>query len=134
MTDLTVTPAKVGRVDPQRDETITLIGAAIITAGQPVYQNSSGRADLADASLAGTAGIRGIAMNSGGIGQAITVLKRGGVEGYDLSGVAYDGIVYLSDTAGALADAPGTVSTTVGRVIGASDNDISKYLYVDLTY
>lgn len=134
MADLTVTAAQVGMLDPQKCETWNFRAGATITAGQAIYQNSSGRGDLADASVAGTAGFRGIALNGGGAGQAITVLKKGAVYGFGVSGLAYDLEIFLSDTAGALADAAGTVSTHAGRVVSVSDNDATKVLYVEASW
>lgn len=134
MADITVTAANVGRAYPDRDEAFDLIAAETITAGQIVYQNSAGKAALADGSATGTAQVRGIALNGGRAGQAIAVLKRGWVEGFAITGLAYDARVYLSDTAGALADAAGTVAVTVGRVVGATDGALTKLLYVDCNY
>lgn len=131
MADITVTAADVGRLDPQEDDVVSLLAAATITAGQLVYQNSAGKAAVADGSAAGTAQVRGVAMNGGGAGQSITVLRRGAVGGFTLTSQAYDSRVYLSDTAGAAADAAGTVSAVIGRVFGSTDKDVTKYLYVD---
>lgn len=131
MADLTVTAANVGMVFPDEAEHFTFIAAATITAGQVVYQTSAGKVNLADANGSGTRQARGIALNGGGAGQAISVLKRGHVSGFALSGVAYDGIAYLSDTAGALADAAGTLRVPVGRCVALADASLTKALYVD---
>jgi hypothetical protein len=133
MADLVVTEAKVGVLFPLKAEIHTMIAAVAITAGQAVYQDSAGKADLADASAAGTAGMRGIALQSAGIGQPINVLKRGHVEGFTIA-QAYDAPLYLSDTAGAIADAAGTVSYLVGIVVGLTDKDITKAVFIDLSW
>lgn len=134
MADLTVTVSKVGMIDPEDSEVITLLAAVAITKGQGVYQNSSGKAALVDGSSAGTAQFRGVALETVGAGTAVSILKRGKCDGFTLSGVAYDGRVYVSDIAGALADAAGTVSVVVGRVVGLTDSVVTKVLYVDADY
>lgn len=134
MADLTVTAANVSRAYPDTDETFDVIAGAAITEGQPFYIDSNGEAQLGDASAAGTAQIRGIALSAGQAKQVISAIKRGWLEGMGISGLAYDARVYLSDTAGSLADAAGTVSVTVGRVLPATDSDRTKLLYVDLDF
>lgn len=129
MADLAVVAAEVGMTDAQKSHTISMIAAAAITAGQVVYMDANGKADLADASAAGTAGARGIALRTVAAGEPVTVLAEGEVEGFTIS-QAYDAPIYLSDTAGALADAAGTVSVLVGNVSAASDKDLTKLLYV----
>lgn len=133
MADVTVTAAQVGLVDPDQAETYQAIAAATITAGQAVYRDTAGKVDLADASVAGTAETRGIALNGGGAGQAISVCRRGQLYGFDLSSQAYDAPIYQSDTAGALADAAGTVSNEVGLVEALTDGStLTKVLWVNL--
>lgn len=131
MADIAVTASLVGRLDPQKDEVISMIAAAALTAGQLVYQDTAGKAAVADGSAAGTAQVRGVALTGAGAGQAVTVLRRGGVSGFTIS-QAYDARVYLSDTAGAAADAAGTVPAVIGRVFGSTDKDVTKYIYVDI--
>jgi hypothetical protein len=80
---------------------------------------TTGKATLANGSAAGEAGpdlyiaIDG-ARNAG---QGVTGMQRGLVEGYDLDALAYNAPVYLGNTDGTPADAAGTVSTVIGRVI-----------------
>lgn len=130
MADLVVTNTSVGVLFPLKAEIHTWIAAAAITAGEAVYQDSSGEADLADASVAGTAQFRGIALQDAGIGQAVNVLKKGHIEGFTIS-QAYDAQIFVSNTAGALADAAGVVSVAVGRVVALSDKDRTKVLFID---
>ena len=132
MADISVTAAQVGLVFPERAEVYTFVAAETITAGQAVYLNSSGKVGLADANTSGKEQFRGIALNGGGAGQSISVLKAGHVYGFDLSGMAYDAIAYLSDTAGSLADAASATKTVyAGRVVPMSDSDLTKVLYID---
>lgn len=136
MADITVTAAQVAPVFTDEAEIYDMIAAVAITAGQAVYQNTAGKAALADANAgSGAELLVGIALNAAGAGQAVSVLKRGALAGYTLSGVAYGGTVYLSDTAGALADAPSTTkSIAVGKVQSMSNSDLTKVLYVETAW
>ncbi len=130
MADLVVTAAQVAAVFPQEARIRSYIAAATITAGQGVYRNSAGKADLADANGSGTLQFRGIALNGGGAGQAIDVLEDGEVFGFTIAG-AYDSLVYVSNTAGALADAAGGTSIVAGRVTCLTDGStLTKILYI----
>jgi hypothetical protein len=73
---------------------------------------------------------RGIALKSVAAGQPVPVLVRGVVFGFTVSGLAYDAAVYVSDTAGSLADAAGTTSLVAGRVVPLTDRGLTKVLYV----
>ena len=91
--------------------------------------NTSGLWALGDGSATGTAQVRGMALFAGAIGQGITIMRRGLVAGFTLTGNAYDARLYLSDTAGALADANGTVNVVLARVEAMSNNDKTKVLF-----
>jgi len=131
MADLTVTAAQVAAIDPLKAEIYSMIAAETITAGKAVYQTTSGTAGVADANVANKQQIRGIALNGGGAGQAIDVLKKGRCYGFTLSDQTYDDPIFLSDTAGALADAAGTLTVPCGLVVAMSDSSLTKVLYVD---
>ena len=135
MADLTLTAAQIAPVFPgdARTEIYDIVGGATITAGQAIYHNSSGKAALADANAgSGAEKARGLALRGVGSGQGLSVIKKGAVYGFDLSGLAFDALVYVSNTAGALADAPSTTnSVPVGRVIPLSDSTPTKVLWVD---
>lgn len=134
MADLTVTAAKVGLVDPIKAIVWTGIAAAAITKGQACYIDSNGKIAVADATTAGGLfQFRGVALNAAAAGQAVAIVKEGAVYGFTLSG-AYSSPVFLSETAGALADAtPAGTGTAVvcGVVMPLSDKDLTKVLYVD---
>lgn len=132
MADITVTAAQVAALFPDRAEIYSFIAAETITAGQAVYFTSAGKAGVADANASGKQQVRGIALNAASAGSAVDVLKRGAVAGFTLG--TYNTLVYLSDNAGALADAAGTVSAPVGRIVGLSDSALTKALYVDLNW
>lgn len=135
MADIAVTSENVRLVQTRNAEVYAFIAGVAITAGQAVYFNTStGKLAVADASGAGTATARGIALNDASAGQAVDVLKTGMVAGYTLTSQSYDDAVFLSDTEGAIADAAGTVSVTVGRVIGRTDPGVEKLIYVDFSW
>ncbi len=134
MADLTVTATKVAPVFPDQAEIRTYIAAVAVTAGQPVYINSSGKVALADANVGAAEHFRGIALETVGAGQPVSILRRGEVYGFDLSGVAFDAQVFVSDTAGSLADAAGTTSLVAGRCQPLADSvNINKVLMIDAT-
>lgn len=133
MADLVSTAANVSPIYPRFAELYPFVAAEAITAGQVVYQTNAGKVGVADANVAGKQQARGIATETVGAGQGVSVLKRGHVAGYTLT-QAYDAQVFLSDTAGALADAAGTMSVPVGRVVGMSDPSAAKVLYVDFDW
>ena len=134
MADITVTAAKVGAIFPDKAEINDMIAAATITAGQAVYQDTNGKANLADANGSGTLQFRGIALNGGGAGQAISVLTRGHVYGFTVSSLNADVRLYLSNTAGALADAAGATTVICGRVVALTDGSLTKVVYVDTAW
>jgi len=130
MADIVVTAAQVAVVNPHDAEIYDFIATEAITAGQAVYQLTTGKVGVADANAAGKQQFRGIALKSVGAGQAVSVLKKGMVAGFTLTSLNRDAVLYLSDTAGALADAAGTMTVNCGRVFSLSDADLSKVLYV----
>lgn len=136
MADLTLTAAQIAPVFPQKATIISGVLSETVTVGQAVYLvASTGKWGLADANAAGKQQFRGIALGGGGANQAISILKEGHVYGYSLSGMNYDDIAYLSDTAGALADAAGTMEVVTGRVVPLTDQgNLTKVLYVDANW
>jgi len=132
MADIVVTAAQIAPVYVGEAEIYTMIAGVAVTAGQAVYQvTTTGLLALSDGSGAGTALCHGIALETKGIGQAVSVLKRGHVAGYTLAG-NYGSSAFLSDTnSGILADAAGTVSVVVGKVIALPDSAATKVLYVN---
>lgn len=95
-----------------------------IDAGQVFRINgTTGKAALADATVAGTAGPHLFVAIDGArqAGNAVTGVRKGLVEGFNLDAYAYNAPVYLSETAGAIADAvpvtAGAVTHVIGRVM-----------------
>lgn len=118
-------------------EQMTLPAAEAITAGMPVrLDTSSGKFTAANGTGAAEARIYGIATKTVAAGMPVTAIRQGVMDGFDLSGLNYDAAVYLSDTDGRLADANGTVSVAVGRVIPGTSVTLGtafdKFLHVDL--
>lgn len=102
-------------------EQMTLPTAEEITAGQPVrLDTSTGKFTKANATTGAEGRIYGIATKTTVSGMPVTAIRRGVLAGYDLSGMAYDEAVYLSSTDGTLADSPGALDISVGRVIPAT--------------
>jgi hypothetical protein len=140
MAAITTTAAQVAIVGEVEPEIRTYIAAAAITAGQAVYLDSTGKVNLARANAVSTSYFVGIALRSVSAGQAVSVLQRGSLVGFDLSGVAYNGFVHLSSgTAGGLdtaaATGTGNVVAPVGRVVSMPDMGIlTKVLFVNVPY
>jgi predicted RecA/RadA family phage recombinase len=130
MADITVTAARVGLPFPTKAVVRTYVAGVAITKGQAVYLTTAGLAGVADANASGKEQFRGIALNTAGVGQAVDVLHEGEVAGFTVSGMNVGAFAYLSDTAGALADAAGTMTVRVGRVTALSDKDATKVLRI----
>jgi len=118
-------------------EQLTLPAIEAITAGNAMrLDTATGKFTKANGTAAGEARVKWIATKTVVAGQPVTGIKRGVMDGYDLSGLAYDADVYLSDTDGTLADTNGTVNVKVGRVIPGTATTLGtafdKLLLVDL--
>lgn len=122
MADITVTKANVSALNEGHTYRGDLAGAAL-TAGQVTYIDGSNGYKLADASAAATAKVAGlviapsdVASGDGGFDVAVPGCLIGG-----FSGMTPGDLLYLSDTAGALADTPGTVSKPCARAITSTE-------------
>lgn len=129
MADITKNAAHVAVLFPAHAEIYDYVAAVAVEPGDELYVNSNGKVDKADAD--GAAALRnpaGLALTKAGPGQAVSVLKRGAVGGFDVSGMGYHDPVYVSATPGALA----TTGTYVcGRIMPVSDKALTKVLYYD---
>lgn len=117
---------------------MTLPAGEAITAGAPLkVDNVTGKFIKANATTAAWARVYGIAARTVPAGMPVTGIRKGVMDGFVLDALGYDATIYLSDTDGRIADAAGTVSKVVGRVIpGTSSNlgaDFDKILFVDLS-
>lgn len=110
-----VTADRVHAVEPLWQK--TLVAAEAITAGMAVRIDTAGKFTKANGSTTTEVRMWGIALQTKAAGEALTALRMGTMDGYDLSGMAYDAPVYLSDTDGMLDTAAGTQPLVVGRVV-----------------
>ena len=125
-----ITPNSAGIAVAESFEQCTLIAAEAINPGQAVrIDPASGRFTLANATSASEARVYGIAVGSHAIpsGYPLTAIRRGVLSGFTLNGL-YDSALYLSNTDGALADAAGTVSVVVGRVLPGTAQTLGSAL------
>lgn len=116
---------------------MTLPAAEAIVAGAPVrLDTSTGKFTNANGTTAAEARVWGIATKSVAAGESLTAIRNGVLDGFDLASQNHDAALYLSDTDGRIADAAGTVSTVVGRVIPGTGTTLGtaydKYLSVEL--
>jgi hypothetical protein len=116
---------------------MTLPAAEAITAGAIVrIDTTTGRFTNANASSAGEARVYGVAARTVPAGMPVTAIRKGVMDGFNLDSQAYDAAIYASNTDGIMADAAGTTSLVVGRVIPGTSNNIGaghdKLLFVDL--
>lgn len=98
----------------------TLPAAADVTAGTFVRQDANGNWVQALADTAPHSAGPRLALRTVKSGEALTAMKSGVVSGYTVT-QAFNAALYLSDT-GTLADAAGTVSVQVGRVLPGTAN------------
>lgn len=134
MTNLTITASAVAIV--KEIESVTLPAGEAVTAGQAGRLIvASGLVGLGNATTKAEARIIGVAARSSRfVNEAVTFLKRGYLDlGSALDAIALDAAIYLSDTDGTLADAPGTIALPIGRVVPAfGQTTADKLLYVDI--
>lgn len=133
--EIALTAAQIAAVKPEISEIFDVTLAETVTKGQPLYLTSAGTFGVADANGSGKQQVRGIALAGGAAGETVPMLKRGPLYGFTLSSMAYDDPAYLSDTAGSLSTAVGTMTVVVGRVIPLNDRPTyTKVLFVDVDY
>lgn len=139
MADIALTTADKISVGTLTVQQHTFVASSAITAGAPVYLvAATGRVAPADAN--GSAPLNtctGIATRTVAAGEGVTVVRRGILDGFDLSGLNFGDAVYVSDTVGRLADAAGTTSIKVGQVWPANGTELGttadKVLLVEVT-
>jgi len=135
MADIALTAAQVRPIDVSKCEIYDFIAAVTITQGQAVYLLTAGTVGLADANASAPAPqFLGIALNGGGAGAAIAVFKRGRLAGLTVSGMNAGAKLYLSTTAGALADAATGTLAPVGMVVTMPDSTPTKVAFIDANW
>jgi hypothetical protein len=117
MADLSITASRVALVQSPRPPRSFPAGGTI-TAGDAVYQDTAGKVQRADADADATEVAIGIALRSVVSGETTSIAGPDALVdlGDALGGLAYSAPVYLSGTAGGLADAAGSASVVMGRV------------------
>ena len=135
MTDLAlVTAGKVHVVESIIQ--MTLPFGESLAVGDAVRIDTNGKWTGANATTTTENRIYGILVSKDPAGAVGTAVRKGVLDGFALTAMAYNAAVLLSDTDKTLADAAGTVSTTVGRVIPATatitGTAYDKLLFVDL--
>lgn len=117
MADVVLTTAGQLRVEESLEQ-MTLPAGVAVAAGQSVLQDgTTGKWALSDASSAGTTPAYGMAVKTVPAGLPVTAIRRGVIEGFVLTDQDYGEQIFLSDTAGGIADAAGTTSSVIGEVI-----------------
>lgn len=134
MADIALTAAQIGLVDPTKAVLFDGIATETLTKGQALYQTTSGKFGIADANVANKQQVRGIALQDAGAGQGVTMLIKGACYGFTLTSQSYDDPVFLSDTAGSLADAAGTLEVPVGVVTSLADSSLTKVIFFDIRW
>lgn len=119
-------------------EQMTLPATEAITAGAPVrLDTSAGTFSNGNASTAAEGRIYGIATKTVVARQPVTAIRKGVMDGWDLSGLDYDADVFVSTTDARLDDTAGTINIKAGRVVPVTGSPIGtgfdKVLAVDFT-
>lgn len=132
MADKSITAANVL---PSANAVIeTVVAGTTITAGQPVYINSSGLAMLADADGSGTWGVYGIAIHGASVNQPLRVCREDNdfTPGFtlSLSGAADDGVYVLSTTAGGIAPVTDLAAAAYPVVLMVAKSTTKAYLKI----
>jgi hypothetical protein len=125
MADIALTAANIRALTENGAITAMFKAGGALGIGDVVYLAADGDVEEADANVSNTVG-RGIGIVVAGpsdsttiaAGDPVTVCIFGPVEGW--SGATPGNSVFVSNTAGRLADAAGTVSHVMGRVISAT--------------
>lgn len=103
----------------------TLVAGIDVVAGAPLQESTTGKWQAANGTTAALARNVYVATRTVKTGESVTAVRKGLLDGFALSGMAYNAPVFLSDT-GTLADAAGTVSTILGYVEAAGANPITS--------
>lgn len=128
MTDISVTASSVVPSTSLSDLQTVKAGAAI-TAGQPIYLDSSNEAQLADcdASAAAAAAV-GIAVNNAAAGQRVSYQKSGTLT---LNAVLTPGVIYVaSATAGGIAPSADLGSGDYVTILGVAATSTTLSVHI----
>ena len=110
-------------------EEAVVAGGAARFAASGMWTNSNGTTTT-------EANTFGIFTRSCAARETVTCIRKGILDGYDLSALAFGDKVYLSDTDGRLSTTAGTVSKVIGVVVPGTASTLGtaykKLLFVDL--
>jgi len=117
----------------------TLVASEDLAAGTVVRiiqsGTNAGKWAKADATSYENANAYGIVLKTVVAGQPVTAVRKGYIDGFDLSDVDYWTGVYLSNTPGVLADTAGTIQKAVAAVVPSNSQRLGtapdKILLVD---
>lgn len=115
---------KLWNSDPNvaMDQWVAQAGVALTAGTLVVLDTTTGRWVKAAATSAAAGRDWYMVRKTVAAGEFVTGYKGGAVEGFNLDSLDFRAPVYMSDTAGELADAAGTVSIIVGVVRNAGGN------------
>lgn len=135
MTDIALVTANRIRV-VESTEQATLPAAEAIGAGQAVrIDTTTGKFTKANGTSTAEAAFYGIATRTVVAGEAVTAVRRGVLDGHELSALDYGAPLYLSNTDGTIADSAGSTSVNLGRVMPGNavtvGTALDKLLLVD---
>jgi hypothetical protein len=102
----------------------TLQAGLDLTAGWAVQESTTGKWQLATGATAALARNAYVVTRTVKSGLSVTAVREGRLDGFDVSAMAFNDPIYLSDT-GTLSTTAGTVSTVIGFVEAATANPIT---------
>lgn len=143
MADRTVTvptnKSELGIPDPHHAEIYSFLAddPTVDYVGKPVYVKSGRKVAIADANGGGVL-FQAIGVVTSQRGRAVSVLKRGFVEGIDCENMTAGAPLFLSDNVGMIADAAsGTKVVPLGRAMPCTDgygSDVRLLAYIDVPW
>lgn len=126
MGDIALVAGEIGMVQPRLCETYNVEAGEDITKGQIVCWDTDGQVIVADGNQAARDEPVGVALRAGKAGETISILVKGLVEGFTVSGLNTGVILTLSDTIGAVEDAG--AGEHCGRVWATAGGETTDYL------
>ena len=126
MANLTRVPRNVAAVTETKPHMRVYHAGAELEAGMPCELQTDG--SIIPMTADGV--FVGVALGPAVVGEAVSVLWDGSIEGYNLSALAYGAPVYSSATAGAVADATSAGAKVIGVVLPLTDRPRTKVLYI----
>lgn len=116
MADIAVAVADKIEIVGFPSQQLTAPAGEAIVAGAPVRLNTSGKFVNGNGTDATEGNIYGIATKTVVANEPVTAVRTGVLDGFTFS-QAYGAAIFVSDTDARLADAAGTVSVKVGRIV-----------------